>query len=149
MTPITDLLELVVGGERIATSARPAARRGGEWDAWYAVPLRKRQRLTGAGWARRRGMAPDQLADVIRQTYPHLSDSECVEWYVRTALLAIDESRRARRAARTARFCARIGARSYYAYRDVRCVLAGWPSFWAWRKAGYPNLSLAWTPPNQ
>lgn len=84
-------------------------------------------------------MAPDQLGDVVRRYGPpgaaQWSDCEVVAWYVREALAAIEEGRRASHYDRHLAYAKRQGARTYYDLRDTRAVLDGYPSLWAMRKA--------------
>lgn len=141
-TPHLDALWDCLGGNALATWNGKRGT-GGEWDALRSVPLKRRRRLTGAGYLRRDGMAPDQLAELIRTYGPAGSASwgtcECIDWYVRTALRALDERRTAHHYDRHLAYAKACGKRSYYALRDAAAQEAGYSSLWQYRKA------MGWT----
>lgn len=87
-------VDAICNGERLASSARGP---GGEWDAVRAISRRTRRRLIGAGWLRARGLAPDQMAEVLGAHFGRdFTSCEAVEWYVRHSLLQLQAERRAR-----------------------------------------------------
>lgn len=87
-------VDAVCQGERLASSARGP---GGEWDAVRAISRRTRRRLIGAGWLRARGVAPDQLAELLGAYFGRdFTSCEAVDWYVRHSLLQLQADRRAR-----------------------------------------------------
>lgn len=161
-TPITDRLRAVVGAEAHASSptrthdhAGRRVERGGEYDAWYALPARSRRRLIGAGWARKGAMQPDELADLIARNGGPSDYREALEFYYRLALLAIDERRRAYEIdTRNARAKA-AGQPSYFHYRNQQARAAGHASLWQYRKSkGWgsgrrPKYQPNWTLINQ
>lgn len=134
------LLDYVVGGDRIASRPARPQYAGGEWDSWWHKPARTRRRLVGAGYAHPRGLAPDQLAEVIASRLGGTVDHrDAVDWYVRHALLALEERRRLVRWERERRLLWQESQPTYYAYRTAWCRDHGYPSVWAYRKA------LGWT----
>lgn len=131
-TPIGDELERVCEGEIHRTS--PPRRAGGEWDPWKALPRRTKLRLIGAGYARRGGLEPDVLADVIVRNKPDVADDP-LGWYYRTALAALRERRSASRKDRRNRLARAAGCRTEYAYRTLQAQAAGFETFWQYRLA--------------
>ena len=131
-TPIGDHFDHVVAGE--AHRSSPGRYPGGEWDAWFALPRRKRRILIGAGFARRHGMWPDDLADLIERRHPNL-DEPPLEWFYRTTFQVLRERRAARNRDRHQRVASQSGHVSYYRRRAALAVEAGYPSFWQYRKA--------------
>lgn len=128
-TPIADMLENIIGGESLATwnSRRP---NGGEWDALRAVPLRTRRRLTGAGYLSLRGMLPDEFSDLLERN----GVKDPIPWYIRTALLAIDEKHAARRRAREKA----LAPTGLFQHRDQLAKAAGFRSYYDYRmKSGW------------
>jgi hypothetical protein len=128
-TPIGDLLYVL--GEVMPTWNRHRGhvgmdgrrKPGGEWDYIRSMPLRTRRRLTSAGYMAKHAMGPDEFADLIRGCVPgmsDLSDGECHAWYVRTALLALTERRRAEHHDRHLAFARSLGYPTYYALRRAR-----------------------------
>lgn len=142
-TPIGDELERVTEGETHRTSA--GRHRGGEWDAWYHLPLRTRQRITGAGYARRYGRPPDELADIITHNKPDVADDP-LGWFYRQTLRALTERRQAARRDRRLRLAAAHGHRTEYEYRVAQARAAGFDTFWQyrqhrWKEPGCPLAS--------
>ena len=145
-TPIGDLLYHVVDTETMPTWNRHRGRRcpdrgrvvGGEWDYIRSLPLRTRQRLTGAGFMSKHGTTPDDFAELIRLRAPGMgdaTDTACHEWFVRHALLALAERRRANHYDRHLAYARSRGAPSYYALRNAEAYLDGYDSLWHKRKA--------------
>lgn len=136
-TPIGDHFDRIVRGE--AHRSSPGRHPGGEWDAWFALRRRSRRILTGAGFARRNAMWPDDLADMIERNHPNL-DEPALDWFYRTAFEVLRERRHARNRARHLRVANQSGHSTYYQRRQALAVDAGYPSFWQYRKA-------KWSPP--
>ena len=145
-TPISDLLYSACGGEPLATWNRNRGhigmdgrrKPGGEWDYIRVLPIRTRRRLTGAGYMAKHGMLPDEFADMIRANAPGMGgkgDTQCIEWYVGHALLALKERRRAEHYDRHLAYARSRGASSYYALRNSEAFLDGYASLWHKRKA--------------
>jgi len=144
-TPIGDHFDHVVRGEAHRSSPgrqkqRRHRRRGGEWDAWFALPLRKRRILIGAGFARRDAMWPDDLADMIERNHPNLTGPP-LDWFYRTAFEVLQERRHARNRDRHLRVANQTGHPNYYRRRAALAVEAGYPSFWRYRKAKWSTSS--------
>lgn len=138
-TPIGDHFDHVVRGEAQRSSPgnpkhRRHRHRGGEWDAWFALPRRKRRILIGARFARRNAMWPDELADMIERNHPNL-DGPPLDWFYRTAFEVLRERRAARNRDRHLRVARQSGHSTYYRRRAALAVEAGYPSFWQYRKA--------------
>jgi len=145
-TPIGDMLLNAVGNEPLPTWNRNRGRigmdgkrkPGGEWDYIRSLPIKTRRRLTGAGYMAKNAMAPDEFADMLRNNVPHLAgrgDTECHAWFVKHALLALTERRRADRYDRHLAYARSRGAPSYYALRNAEAFLDGYDSLWQMRKA--------------
>jgi hypothetical protein len=133
-------LDRVMGAERVATWNARTRQPGGEWDTIRALPPRSRRRLVGARWLRRDGLPPDVAATIICDAVGDVRTTcEAMQWYCRTALVAIDEARREAHRDRHARAARRLGARSYYDVRATRAVLAGYPSLW------HERVARGWT----
>lgn len=122
-TPIADMLEGIIGGESLATW-NPSRGRGGEWDTLRETPLRTRQRLTGAGYLSARGMLPDEFTDLLGKP---------IDWYIRTALLAMDERHAARRRAREKALAKSTGNDRLFRHRDQLARAAGFRSYYDYR----------------
>lgn len=129
-TPLCDLLDHVLRGEAHRSNA--PSKRGGEWDAWFALPQRSRRRLIGARWARFGALPPDVLADRIRDV---IAVDDPLVWFYRTALAAIDERQRAANVDRHVRVAVDGGDVSYYARRTRLVQQVGHPSLWHYRVA--------------
>jgi len=127
-----DELERLTRGERLGS--RPGRHAGGEWDPWLDTPPRARRRLVAAGYAHPRGLAPDELAEVV-SAYSPMDHREVVTWYVRTALRALEERRRLARWERERRLCWRTGHPTYYAARVAWVQSLGYRSLWEYRQA--------------
>ena len=134
-TPITDLLDLVVKGEAHRSSPARPEFAGGEWDPWYALPLKRRKQLIGSRRARMNACPPDELADIIRANCTTLGTEDPLEWYFRMCRLALAEGRVARRRDRRASSARRAGFPTEYALRNHRAVQDGYGSLWRYRKA--------------
>lgn len=132
MTPFGDRFELVLQAE--AHRSAPGRHPGGEWDAWFALPRRTRRVLIGARFARRGGLEPDVLADLIVRNHPNLGGELPLEWFYRSCLEVLAERRRARHRDRHLRVAVESGHGSYYERRCALAVAAGFPSFWAYRR---------------
>jgi hypothetical protein len=128
-TPFNDLLYVL--GEVMPTWNRSRGhvgcdgrrKPGGEWDYIRSMPLKTRRRLTGAGYMAKHAMGPDEFADLIRNCVPGMSDKsdgECHAWYVRHALLALTERRRAEHYDRHLAYARSLGYPTYYALRRAR-----------------------------
>lgn len=139
-TPIGDHFDLVVRGE--AHRSSPGGHAGGEWDAWFAMPTRKRRMLIGARFARRNGMWPDELADMIERNHPNLA-GEPLEWFYRTAFEVLRERRSAHNRDRHLRVARQSGHPTYYRRRCALAVAAGFVSFWQYRKAKWSDTPHA------
>lgn len=151
-TPIGDLLYSVLGGEPMPTwnrnrghvtmkrGPRGGVRRhpGGEWDYIRSLPIKTRRRLTAAGFMARGGMQPDDFAGLIRLRAPGMGgsgDTDCHAWFVRHALLALTERRRAEHHDRHLAYARAQGAPTYYSLRNSEAYLDGYDSLWHKRKA--------------
>lgn len=145
-TPIGDMLYTVTGGEPMPTYNRDRGRlawgqhrtQGGEWDYIREIPLRTRQRLTSAGYMAYRAMAPDEFGELIRDHVPGMdgaADTDCHHWYVRHALLALAERRRAHHYNRHLVLARKGGHRSYYERRVALVQALGYGSLWEYRLA--------------
>lgn len=135
-TPIYDRLLEVTGGNRLATfHGQP----GGEWDVLRATPLRRRQRLTTAGWLARDGVKPDFFVDLLRRYGAGVIEGDPIEWYLREAHRATSERKAAAVADARRRLAKRAGLPSYYAYRTALARELGYPSLWVYRRA------MGWT----
>jgi hypothetical protein len=145
-TPIGDMLYDAIGGEPMPTWNRNRGRinadgkrvAGGEWDYIKSLPIRTRRRLTGAGFMSLYAMNPDEFADLIRNNAPNMGgrgDTECHQWYVRHALLALDERRRAEHYDRHLAYARARGSSTYYELRDWEARQRGYRSYWHYRKA--------------
>jgi hypothetical protein len=145
VTPFADLLETYVGSNRLATWNRtrglfiglgPRGGRlydsGGNWDSLRHVSVHQRRRLTGAGWLTLNGEAPDQLELIMRAA--GCSEPQPIEWYIRTALLAIPEAQRAANIRRHERLAERNGHDSYYEHRNAWVQSLGYKSLYHYRK---------------
>jgi len=139
-TPTGDRLEQMTGGERLATWNRHRGhlamdgkrKPGGEWDTLRAWPLRRRQRLTSAGYLARGGMSPDDFADLlVRNGAP---DHDPIAWYLREAERALRERRHAATVRRRALLARSAGHQSYYDYRTALARSLGYRSLWHYRK---------------
>lgn len=131
-TPIGDRLYDITQGNRLATfHGQP----GGEWDVLRHAPLKRRQRLTGAGWMGLHGVAPDVFADLIRRYGPQDAEADPIGWYLREAELATRERRAARHRDVMAAIAKRAEVSNYYEYRQRQARAAGFDTFWAYRKA--------------
>lgn len=114
-------LDRVLGGDRIRTPK--TTQTGGESDPFRSHSRRDLRRLTGAGYLVAGGLSHDEAADWITDHVPGIENpDDAIDWYVRTALEAIDEARRDRNAA-------------IYARRKARAIALGWRSFWHRRKS--------------
>lgn len=121
-TPIGDMLDSVTRWEPMPTWNRDR-QPGGEWDYIRSLPIKTRRRLTSAGYMAKHGMQPDKFADMIREYAPgmrNLSDGECHAWYVKHALLALAERRRAQHYDRHLAYARHLGHPTYYALRRAR-----------------------------
>lgn len=136
---VADLLDEACSGLRLA-GPRPR-QQGGEHDYLATMSARMLRRLRGAGWLVRwdhpAAAAPDVLHRVALEVgAPHTRTiEEFVQWYVRTASLAIRESRTLAHRRRHAAVAKAGGDESYYARRARLAIEAGYPSFWAYRQA--------------
>jgi len=102
--------------------SRPGRHAGGEWDEVRAISRKVRRRLIGAGLMHPRGMAPDQLAEVVGDWFGRdFTADELVAWYVWHGLQTIEQRRTAARA-RT------------YRRRDARARAEGFRSFYHRRR---------------
>lgn len=132
-TPIHDRLVDITNGWTLATFH---GQRGGEWDTQRGTPLRKRRRLTGAGWMTLHGASPDRFADMLRG---HVSGAELgpdpIAWFIREALRALDEVQAARQRDTKRRIAKAAGVKSYYEYRVRAAKAAGFESLWHYRQA--------------
>jgi hypothetical protein len=116
------MLYVVAWGEAMPTWNRHR-QPGGEWDYIRSLPIKTRRRLTSAGYMAKHAMQPDKFADLIRDHAPGMrnkSDGECHEWYVRHALLALTERRRAEHYDRHLAYARHLGYPTYYALRRAR-----------------------------
>lgn len=80
-------LDQLLHGEVLGSRPGP----GGEWDCVRALDRTTLYRLRGGRFMRPRGLAPDQLAEVLNDALRRdYSTDEAVEWYVREALRVLD-----------------------------------------------------------
>lgn len=101
--------------------SRPGPRAGGEWDEVRAISRSVRRRLIGAGLMSPRGMAPDQLAEVVGAWYGRdFTSDEVVTWYVWHALQTIEHRRTAARARTYRRRDAQARAEGFRSFYDRR-----------------------------
>ena len=133
-TPVADLLETVVGPESLATwneSRKTRRLIGGEWDTLRRTPIAVRRRLTSAGFLSVRGMMPDDFSDMIAGRAQVGPDP--IEWYIKTALRAIDERHAARRRAREKALARDSGRKTLFEHRDQLAKAAGFRSYYDYR----------------
>jgi hypothetical protein len=117
---VTYDIDVVCNGNRLR-SAAPAGARGGEWDALRHISTRDRRQLIGCGLLTRRGLAPDQLAQVLADYFGReFSSCEAVEWYIEHAR----HEARHRRSTRHQRI---------YRRRNARIQRRGYRSLWHYR----------------
>lgn len=128
-----DELERVLGGETLRSSL--LGQTGGEWDSLRLLPARTRRRLIGARYATPGGLAPDQLAELVRGRVAgiHTTD-DAIMWYVRTCLTAIDEARLLAGRRRKLAVARRNGHLTYYQYRTELARAKGYGSVWDERR---------------
>ena len=137
VTPISDRLTSFIGDDVLATYSR-RRHAGGEWDSLAAAPLRLRRRLAGAGMLRRDGMKPDVFCDMLRRYVGSECEPDPIAWYLREATRAIRERRTAVDREARLRLARRNGLHSYYEWRLVQAIEAGYDSFWEYRKSRWP-----------
>lgn len=139
-TPIGDRLEQMTGGERLATWNRHRGhvamdgkrKPGGEWDTLRSTPIRRRRRLTSAGYLALGGMQPDDFADLLVRNGAPSHDP--IAWYLAEADRALKERRHAATVRRRALLARSAGHQSYYDYRQERARALGYRSLWHYRK---------------
>ena len=107
----------------------------GEWD-WRRVISRKRLRkLIGARYLTSTGEKPDVFAEVIIDNVAGIDNiDDAIDWYIKTALKAITESRRERHHRRHLRHARANGFATYYEYRRAQALDNGHGSLWYMRK---------------
>lgn len=118
-----DELERVMGENACLRSPGPG-HRWDEYDVLRSCSRRTVRRLIGAGYLRAHGLEHDVASDMIERAVPGvLGGSDAVAWFLRTALVAIGESRsiaHARIYARRSRRARAAGYRSFHHYRTTR-----------------------------
>jgi hypothetical protein len=120
-------IERVMGTDRVRHPAHGSD--GGEWDVLRALPRDVKRTLTGARYLTPTGLLPDVAAEIIcAQTR---ADDTCsaMEWYVDTALGAIDEARRLAYDRRTLLLARRHGYTTYHALRTFQAVQEGFDTY--------------------
>lgn len=128
-------LERVLGSDTVATWNRTRGS-GGEWDVIKALPLRTRQRLTGARFFTKHGLRPDVAADIICRHVGGIDDIDsAMQWYINMSRLALAQRRRSRHHIRHLRVARANGDRTYYARRSRLARQAGHRSLWQYRQA--------------
>ena len=135
-TPMTDLLESIVGSERLATWNRSRSTRrlvGGEWDTLRETPINVRRRLTTAGFLSVRGMMPDDFSDMLVRNGGAQVGSNPIAWYIKTALVVIDERNAARRRAGEKALARAAGRSNLFEHRDQLAKAAGFKSYYDYR----------------
>jgi hypothetical protein len=133
-------LDRVLGGSSLLHPAHGDP--GGEWDALRALDRSTLRRLTGARLLTPHGLRPDVAADIIARNVARIEDvDDAMAWFVRTALDAITERRRAAHHRRHALLARRHGYRTYHQYRTFQSVLRGHDSLWYERCARWPEAA--------
>lgn len=122
-----DELERVLGRVRIRHPAHGSD--GGEWDYLRALPDGTKRTLKQAGYLTPHGMLPDVAADLICAVTRAEDTCEAMEWYVKTALGAIKESRRLAYERRTTRLAQRHGYKTYHQLRTFQAILEGYQTY--------------------
>ena len=118
-----------------AVASRPPDQPGGEWDVIRSLPPRVKRTLIGSGYLRPGALQPDVAAELIRDQIPGVQTvDDAIEWYVRTALAAIAESRTDAGRRRRNELARKSGHTTYYAYRSEWTRSRGHQSLWQMRK---------------
>lgn len=119
-----DELWRVLGADVVRSPRREYT--GGEWDYLKSLPLATRRRLIGGRYLLADGLAPDVAADIICAAVPECETTcDAMEWYVRTALTAIVQTRKV---AEQRRYRARVqrahdaGQDSYHYHRLAKSI---------------------------
>lgn len=113
---------------------------GGEWDTLRRLGRPALRTLTGARLLTPHGMFPDDAATHVIGPRTGLFDTcEAMEWFGRTALLAIEERRRRRHHERHLALAKRHDHRTYFRYRNALSVERGYPSYAAERQARWSD----------
>ncbi len=136
-TPHMDEMDRVMQGNRLRHPAHADPKYGGgEWDTLKGLPPRTQRRLTGAGYLTPKGMKPDEASDIITEHVNDVSDHDtAIEWYAKTALGAMGESRKVARRGREQRQAESQGYKSIHQLRTFQAVLEGHDTYAAKRKA--------------
>jgi hypothetical protein len=122
-----DEIERVMGPDRVRHPIHGSD--GGEWDYLRALPKPERRILTGAKYLTPTGMLPDVAAEVICAQTRAEDTCEAMDWYVRTALKAIQERRRLAYDRRTRNLASRHGYSAYHQLRTFQAVCEGFDTY--------------------
>jgi hypothetical protein len=122
-----DEIERVMGPDRVRHPVHGSD--GGEWDYLRALPKPEKRVLTGAKYLTPHGMLPDVAAEVICAQTRAEDTCEAMDWYVRTALKAIQERRRLAYDRRTRNLASRHGYSAYHQLRTFQAVCEGFDTY--------------------